>query len=194
MAGENCTLSAAGYGQVGVMIERFSHGLDIVGSSDSARVRKAFYVSAVTATSFSITIICGSDPTRFTLLSLWLKHYGDRLALADGGVGPMRVQVPSRKFDRLAILKTGVHFGENLDEINRRINLGFIGARSPGDFANPMASEFINTDDADAKYFYPGGEQLTAADDPQDSLYGGWNGWSGWDRHRTPLPTIAVTE
>lgn len=171
MSGENCTLSAAGFGSVNVMLASFSHGIEIVGTSDSARTRKAFYVSAVTSTAFSIVILCGSDKRRYSLLSLWLKSYGDRVSNPNGGVGPMRVQVPSRNFDRLAIPKTGVHFGEVWNDVARTIPLSFVGARSPGDFANPLASNFINSTDADGKYFYPGGEQLTAADDPEDTLY-----------------------
>jgi hypothetical protein len=180
MTGENCTLSASGYpGAVKVAIERFSHGMEIIGTSDAARSRKAFYVSAVTTSNFSITILCGSDPTRFALLTLWLKGYGDRLGNPDGGVGPMRVQIPSRQFDRLAILKTGVRFGERVGAFSRRIALGFVGAVSPGDFANPMASNFVNSTDVEARYFYPGGQQLDASADPSDTLYGDWSSWGG---------------
>ena len=197
MPGENATFSAFGYGSVSVPVERFSHGIDITGSSDAARTRKAFYIEAVSASHFTVTILTGSDPGRFALLTLWFKSYGDRLANPNGGVGPMRVQVPSRNFDRLAILKSGVRFGETLDEVGRRITLSFIGARSPGDFDNPMASQFIDTTDTEGRYFYPGGKQLTVADDPEDSLYGG----TGWGsvlnrlRHNVkPLPTIQVEE
>lgn len=201
MAGENCTLSVAGYGASTVILERFSHGLDIIASQDSGRQRKALYVSAVTASRFSITIALGSDPARAFLFFIWLKTYADRLANPNNGLGPMRVQVPSRNFDRMAILKTGIRVNENLEQINRRLTLGFIGARTPDDFANPMASEFVNTEDADARYFYPAGQQLTAADDPDDALFGGvnpssgWWGWGGrWRQTTTPLPGIQTEE
>lgn len=202
MAGENCTLTAAGYGSTTVLLERFSHGVEIIGSEDAGRLHKAFYVKAVTASHFSITIMLGSNKTRAFLFLIWLKRYADQLASASSGVGPMRVQVPSRGFDRLAILKTGIRVSETLDEVNKKLTLGFIGARTPDDFANPMASQFVNTSDVDARYFYPGGQQLTASDDPDDALYGGVNprswgwGWGGnWGReNRSPLPDIQTEE
>lgn len=172
MSGENCTLSASGYGQVGVVVSSFSHGMEVIGSSDQGRNRKAFYASARTSTAFSITILLGSDRTRYALFVLWLKSYCDRLASPNGGVAPMRVRIPSRNFDRLAVPRSGIRFGDNMEEISRKLVINFIGARSPDDFANPIASQFVNTTDADARYFYPGGVLLTAADDIEDALYG----------------------
>lgn len=170
--GENCILSAAGYGSVSVAISGFSHGIEIIGSQDQARTRKAFYVSARTSTAFTITLLLGSDRSRYDLFVLWLKSYCDRRASPNGSVSDMRVQVPSRGFDRLAVPKSGIRFGDNLDEVGRKMSLSFIGARSPGDYLNPISSKFTNTTDADARYFYPGGVQLTAADDVEDVIFG----------------------
>lgn len=178
MAGENAILSAAGYGERRVILEAESHGLRIIANEDHGRRRRALYTVRRTSGSFSIDL---TFPTFAAYQSFynWFRGYCLRLIDPDGAVGPMRVRIPSRGFDKTGVPAGTYRFGIEVERVVERMTIAFRGARNPAD--HTVLSQFyppaarVNAvgqrENLAAPYYYPAGVQLGGTERGEDYLY-----------------------
>lgn len=169
----NGVLSVAGYGEYVVTVTSISYGVQVVsGAADEARNHRAFYMSKRTGGRFSLGLVFTSQRD-YAKFGKWIQGYG-KLVTEPNAIGAMRVMVPVRGFDRVAVPVAGVTFGDSVGQITYPMVLQFDGAREAGDFKSPVVSTFeqAQTGIEESKFFYPGGIQLSGLGSPEDILYG----------------------
>ncbi len=169
----NGLLSVAGYGEYRVTVTSISYGVQVVaGAPDEARNHRAFYMSKRTGGRFSLGLVFTSQAD-YGNFGRWIQGYGMKVSNPNA-IGAMRVTVPVRAFDRVAVPVAGVTFGESVGQITYPMVLQFDGARETGDFKSPAVSKFQQADTGpeESKFFYPAGIQLTGMGAADDILYG----------------------
>lgn len=174
----NGTMSATNYGSKQISVERLGHGITFRADGDTTRMGRSYYAKAVVASPFEVTLVF-PDHAEYADFAEWLRGYGDRCSMGTVQVGPMRVVVASRKFDKTGIPTTGVTFGDARTSVLYRMNLTFAGAPDPigalgaGETAVAAVSQFSMPADETLTlpHFYPGGIQLSGADQGDDLLY-----------------------
>ncbi len=164
MKGANCAISVDGYGSRYCVVERIQHGMNVVANEGSSRVGRAFYPVKRTSGSFGLVVVFSSNEEMMSFAG-WLATYAVTASDGSNRYGPMRVQVPDAGFDKVAIIKSGINFGDTYDEVVWKLNLGFEGARGTLDLDSALVSSFSfpETVDEIGRYFYPSGTPL---DDP----------------------------
>jgi len=163
--GENATMTVAGYGTRSVILESIGHGMSVVADSAEARNHKAFYTTKVTSGSFDLGIAFTSYAKYNSWVS-WMREYLRRLA--NGQLGPMRVQMPKLGFDKIGVPSTSILFGDARRNVIYRADITFIGTSDPTETSthNATISQFrLGSKDAlVAPFFYPGGTQKAAGE------------------------------
>lgn len=178
MAGENCVLSASGYGTWRAKCLGFAHGLTIVqGAPDETRNARAFYFSRRAEDRFGLTLVFSSWGD-YRAFGDWIRGYGIQASTPGTPVGSMRVMVPSRGFDKVGVPSRGTVFSAEVGTIAYRMVLTFVGARETADSAPPSVSKFMASTDPDSIYFYPAGKQLKAGEAVENNLYNAPAPWS----------------
>jgi hypothetical protein len=170
----NGVMGASGYGARAIKVETISYGLSIEGSSAKGRFSPVFSLNLVTQPGFSIGLVF-STHGEYQAFFDWISTYGTKAAHNVGSTGPMRVIVPSRRFDQVGIPKEGITFGDEVHSVVYRQNLNFVGTRghlSPAQIRKTVSKYIGPTKSNDAPFFYPGGIQLSGAQS-DDALYGG---------------------
>lgn len=123
-------ISAAGYGSIGVQVVRLDIGTSIISNETGARRHRSFYPWKVTSSSFGVRIVHRSYAD-FRAFNEWMSTYCIRLSEPGSTVGPARVVVPVRKFDRVCVPQGPFQFGRNWDDVTHTQDLAFIGASDP---------------------------------------------------------------
>lgn len=167
--GANCSLITDSDSRR-VRCDALSYGIDVVSSEDVGRLSRTFNPHHTDSHSFSLRIVC-STHEEFTELNTWLHDFVKSTIQGKGTV--MRVQVPSRDFDRVGVLQGGIEFGTHVGEVTFPITLTFIGARDAVTTTTAILSQFVpsGTDYKEyGQYFYPAGTQLSG--DERPSSYG----------------------
>lgn len=169
----NATMSASKWGTIYVKILQIGHGVHIASSTVQTRFSRALYATKRTSGTFGLVIVCSSYD-EYDSLGKWITGYGRKAASTEGGVGPVRVVVPSRNFDKVAI-PSGVTFGDAVGAITYPVSINFTGARDPVPHTPGFISSFSLPTGRDVDpalpYFYPGGTQLAGAAKGDDALY-----------------------
>lgn len=183
----NCSLSARGYGTRIVNVDRLSHGLAIKASDDHSRLGLAFYPRKVSSSSFGLTIIF-TDYDEFESFGLWIETYCRKMAdPATVGIGPVRVTLPARHFDKVGV-PSGVvmTYGDIFDAVIYTVELNFDGTNSPVEYTSPLLSVFRRSKVQweENQFFYPSGDQEggPASDLPLGAVAGGIGGGGGGAR------------
>lgn len=177
--GENCTMTASGYGTKHLVVEAVSHGINIVASEASGKKHRVLYITRRTSGSFSIEPVFSTFPA-YEQFYNWFRGYCARASDPDGRVGQMRVRVPSRNFDKTGVPSGTYTFGDDPDDVLFRMVLMFVGTKDPAEttevsaFYPPVARVNPRThlqENLAAPYYYPGGTQLGGTEKGQDYLY-----------------------
>ena len=149
--------SVKGYGTKAAWVEAIDTGITIEGEESQSRHNTTFYPREVTGSEFYISLV-------FTTHSLWrqfndwMSEYGRRLS--EGGLGPMRVTIGARNFERLGVPTQGFVYGDEVGATARRSIIKFEGTTDPtqpgggGFTAEPTIPK-----DAVTPTFYPTGIQ-----------------------------------
>ena len=174
MGNANCTISIANFGAVRVKAMRATHGMSVVAYNGGGQSRhgEAFYPSKRTSGSFEL-VLKFSSYEGYERVGVWLQRYmiwaGNPKALAT----PVRVQIPSRDFDKIGALEKGPSFGDQVAATSYEMNLGFVGARDPMAMGGTYVSRFQRpkVKDPAAEYFYPAGTQLSGQQNGWDTAY-----------------------
>lgn len=177
--GENCFVSASGYGAYNLVAEAFAHGINIEAAGAQAKQRRALYLTDLTSGSFVVEpVFVGFEAYRS--FYEWLRTYCLNVTQPDTRVGPMRVRIPSRNFDRVGIPSGTYTFGDDAGAFVYRMAVAFRGAKNPTDasavsrFYPPVARPHPQTgtpQNLAAPYYYPGGTQLGGTEKGEDYLY-----------------------
>jgi hypothetical protein len=134
MAGENCVISVPNFGSIKLVVIRLVFGLNIftfgAGGEIESRTAKQFHTSHRTSGSFDITMVFNSWP-RYDEAMKWFERYIQWAADPNTDASPARVVVPSRRFDRTAVLEGGLTFGDQAGKVVYLVELSFKGARDP---------------------------------------------------------------
>lgn len=170
----NCFLSAGGHGDYEVTVTTISHGISIAaGAPDQARNHRAYYFSRRTSGSFTLGLVFTSQKA-YGDFGAWLQAYGSKVSAPGVKVGAMRVSIPSREFERVAVPVSGTTYGEQVGQVSYPMSLRFDGGRDSEDFSSPAISQFVAPifNQEESAFFYPGGTQLSGAGSKEDALYG----------------------
>lgn len=127
---KNGLISASGYGSIGVQVIEVHLGMSIIANETSARRHRTFYPWKVTSSSFTMTVVHRSHD-EYRRFNEWMSAYCIRLSEPGSKVGPARVVIPARKFDRVCIPEGTFEFGRNWDDLARTQAVDFIGASEP---------------------------------------------------------------
>lgn len=168
----NCTLSVAGYGTRSCYAVRVQHGINVVASQGQSRNQQAFYPVKRTSGSFGLVLLFPTHAD-YQSMALWLANYAMKMADGTDRLGPMRVQIPGSEFDKIAIVKDGIDFGDKMEAVTYQLNLGFEGARDSLDHASGLISTFSFPEGVDTigRYFFPAGTPLDDASPNQTPWY-----------------------
>jgi hypothetical protein len=173
----NAVISARGrdnnYGSRYLRVVSVSYGINIAADEAETKFGGAFYPRRVDSASFTLNIIFTSEQER-AKFGRWLVRYGRRISSPSNPYGPMRVIIPLRRFDRLAVPTTGIKFGDRRDQVTYPMMIPFRGARDPLSLDSEAISTFHLNKKArrtEARHFYPAADQLTGNKKGVDSLY-----------------------
>ena len=159
LAANNGAIAIPGYGTKPLVVETVEHGLVIMAEESASRMRRTYYQQRTYTDSFDIAVACLSY-AHYAELASWLQGYGKRLADIGGNLGPARVTVPSRQFDKVGVLTSGVTFGDSRPSVVYRMRLTFIAAGDlqsvASNFKLPSGDTFV------APFYYPAGTQNNA--------------------------------
>lgn len=170
----NCTISIANFGRARVRATRVVHGMSVVAyaGEDQSRAGKAFYPSKRTSGSFELTLVFARD-RGYKQVMEWLQRYQRWAGNPRTKANPCRVTIPSRNFDKVGVLESGVEFGDNVQAVTHTVTLGFVGSSDPINFKSDIVSRFRlpKYKDPALPYLYPGGEQLKGGEYGWDTVY-----------------------
>ena len=165
-----CILAVDGYGTRRYWATQLAHGLRVETTEDESRNHRTLYTIRTATDTFDLTLAHPTYAERVEAVR-WLERYMERVDAGD--LGPMRVVVPARNFDRAAILSQGLVHGDEAGTIVYSLRLEFLGARNALD---PNQSRAVSSyeqarNDADAvRRFHPTGLQL-GTESVEDRLY-----------------------
>lgn len=166
MAGENCTLAVQTYGERRVVVTRVAYGLEILTSSneDQSRSAKQFHTAKVAYGTFHLNMVFTSWEAREDF-NIWMETYLRRLTNPGRQyLYPMRVTIPSRKFERIGIPQGGLRYGDEVARATYPAALVFHAATDPQKAnLSELTATFkpAESDDPALAYLYPAGEQLS---------------------------------
>lgn len=170
----NCTISIANFGRARVRATRVTHGMSVIAYAGEAESRagKAIYLSKRTSGSFELSLVFARDD-RYRQVMEWLQRYQRWAGNPKTKAGACRVTIPSRNFDKVGILESGVTFGDQVDAVTHKVTLGFVGSSDPIGFKNDTVSKFAlpKHQDPSLPYFYPAGRQLKGDQMGWDTIY-----------------------
>lgn len=188
--GFNAQISAPGFGSRRVRATKLEFGLGIISTSDAeARERRAYYSIVTTGSSFTIEMGFVSVEER-DQFSRWMKRFMVAVSRGDAKSGFQTIQVPSKKFTRVAVPEGDLAYGDGVKDVAYTVRMSYMGASDPLDLnlSQKMAgvSYFKGPKhDAESRYFYPAGRQVSGAESLDGTIF---------DPSRTPGSTYLPGE
>lgn len=152
---KNCWIIADGFGYKNVHAVTVVMGLSIISDEYAARRHRTMHPWKQTSGSFTLEITHSNDE-EYVSFNEWMKVYVERIINPDNNVvGPMRVVIESRNFDKLAIPAGGIEFGDRPQRFVKTQTIDFKGASDAID----LESIDLNLISAayHATYYEPGG-------------------------------------
>lgn len=161
MAGENCVISIPTFGKVRVKATHLIHGVNmfgIGGGEEQSRTRKFFFTTHKTSGGFYLGVVFTSHAQHERFME-WLERYARWIADPYSPGAPARVVIPSRNFDKTAILEAGIEYGDEAGQFVYRSELRFMGSRDPVDLSttSTILSTFEAARDRTLVRLYPSG-------------------------------------
>lgn len=157
MSGENCLITAAGYGTTTVKVGRVSYGLNIIATEEQAATSKYLYTRQVQTDVFTLQVIFTTISERHSFVT-WFQGFA-QLAITPSPVGTMQVQIPSRQFNMYGTLTTGVEEDTTPSDVIWTMSLTFNGAFFPGQnsYVNDPTNSIYQApgDKVASQFFYP---------------------------------------
>lgn len=125
---KNCLIVAPGYGTIGTQVISIDLGMSVISNETGARRHRTLYPWKRTSSSFSMTVIHRSM-AEFRTFNDWMRVYVERISDPNNNsVGPLRVILPARRFDRVCVPEGNLTYGRRHPEYTRRQDLDFVGA------------------------------------------------------------------
>lgn len=157
--GLNMLLSIGGYGSRALRVIRLEHGIHVVTSEDTAANSKTLNTLNVTSGPFTVIVAFLTREERDSF-NLWMHTYIMKVVNNEKVSGYSRVQIPARRFDKYAILKGRLVYGDHIGTLSYPAQLTFISASDPlsaiGQTKLSGVSRVVQASrDDDAAYFYP---------------------------------------
>lgn len=160
MKGENCTLSVDRFGSVNVIAETVSHGISLISYGAGAgetRMFQSFYTSKRTSGSFDLGLVFPSYED-YERVMKWIERYGRWASNPHAIPSPMRVQIPSRNFNKTGIPETGITYGDKAGSVTYRVTLAFMGASSVLEHDDESISRVLkDVSTSELVHLYPAG-------------------------------------
>lgn len=173
----NAAIGAQNYGIKLAPVVSISFGIEQRSQEAHSRQKQTMYAQQVLDPSFVIGMTFTDQPEYHDMFE-WFRAYGYLVTATDSIVGPMRVLVPSRNFDKIGVPTSGMTFGDDVSAVTFKLNIVFEGTSDPvttdSGSLSPYWSQFVlpgKAADQSAPYFYPGGVQLSGQYADEDSLY-----------------------
>lgn len=161
MAGENCVLTAPGFGQKLVKCVDLSYGIEFEGDESVTRNARTFYPKRQTPSAFSIGLVY-SKRDEYQAMVSWLEWFLRRVSDPDQTPISMLVWVPSRQFVQTGVPMRGVGYRETDKDVTWKLDLSFLGVESAiTAYDSPAIAQYQKAIEQDetSQYFYPAGTQ-----------------------------------
>lgn len=110
-------------------------GMSIIADEAKSSRGRTFHPWKRTSSSFTMEVTHPSY-SEYREFNEWLVSYMDRILSGDFSLGPFRVIIPSRRFDKTVIIESGITFGRKWDDFIWRQRLEFAGASTPVDLTD----------------------------------------------------------
>lgn len=174
--GFNGQIGNRSYGSRRVRIMSIGYNLDIVASADNeARSRRAFYPVATEGSSFRVDLgfVSWEDREAF---NRWMSRFMVSVSEGSAKIGTLTVRCPSRNFIRVGVPQGNLEYGEGIKDVAYAVRLTFTAATHPVDVSVGQRMTGIAyfkgpRDNAQAKFFYPGGKQIKGAESLEGTLF-----------------------
>lgn len=157
--GLNCTfVYSAGGRSLGYRLRAssVSHGLAVVGTESSARIRKVFYPHHLTMSNFSVTVDLIGE-TEYKSFSNWMANYLE-YAMTKGTNAAtfpaMTVIIPSHRFQKRGIPLSGYTWGDTVGRMVWTQQIPFLGIEDNRENQTYVRSRVEGYSSAN-KPFYP---------------------------------------
>ena len=156
-----------------VRASNIQHGMKVIYTESSARVRRVLYPHRLSSAQFSITVELVGE-AEYVSFSNWMAAYAEYALNQPPGAPSdfpfMTVSVPSRNFLRYGVPLTGFTWGDKVGGMLWEQQVTFETYREPGEAKTTGFSAYsapINGYQT-SQYFYPSGQQLTGSNAPPD--------------------------
>lgn len=137
----NARVSVQNWGFKDIMITGLGYGKTVASSESEARREKAFYSKRATSGLWFVETIFTSYE-EFTAFQFWLLTYYNRITDPKmAPLSPMKVSVPSRKFEKLGYPVAELQFGDYVNRVTYTMTLNFVSASDP-DVTAASASKY----------------------------------------------------
>lgn len=159
-----------------VRVTNVQHGMKVIYTESSARVRRVLYPHRLSSAQFSVTVQLVGE-AEYISFSDWMAAYAEYVLNQPSGAPSdfpfMTVSVPSRNFLRYGVPLTGFTWGDKVGGMLWEQQLAFETAREPGEAQPPLLSAYRAPIKGyqTSQYFYPSGQQLSGANGPPEGTY-----------------------
>lgn len=179
----NCILAIPKFGSARVRVTELAYGMEIISYAPDGQSRagSTFYPAKRADSDIDLALIFSSRK-HYEQVNSWLQRYVDSVGNPKAKVNsPVRITLPARNFDMVAVIKNGITFGRRVGETSFGMTLSFSGARSTVAPTSTTASFFTMSrsrgKDPALTYLYPSSTQLSGTDVGWDTLADEPSGW-----------------
>lgn len=174
--GFNCRMTVAKYGSMVCRVTAIAPNIEIIAETQSAGSQDAFYPYQYDASSFAMQVLHASWAER-EAFNKWLRRYMVKVTNNEPIGGTILIEVPGRRFTRVAVPQSGVEYGDDINAVTFTTNLQFVGASDP---LSAIGSNGVSGDSyvkqarnglATSKYFYPTGTQVSGAASLEGTIF-----------------------
>jgi hypothetical protein len=174
--GYNGRLTVSRYGSFLVRVMSLDTSVKIIASDEEAARRRAFYPFITVGSSFDMVIVHTGWEDR-EAFNKWVRGYAERVTNNESIGGTMLIEVPVRRFSRIAVPEFALTYGERLGDISYTTSMSFIGAKEPASAIgtnNVAGDSYVKSariGQATSKYFYPSGTQVAGAASLEGTIF-----------------------
>lgn len=174
--GYNCRLSVRDYGSRLVRVESLSFPMEIITSEAAGTVGRVMYPLQIELPGFSVDVVFITRQERDSFND-WVSEYMRRVASNQHIGGYFYVVVPARRFAQCGVPIGPLMYGDWVGMLGYHMTLQFVGAQQPLSAVGYNSDHGVSyykpptADQAQARYFYPSGTQLSGRGVLEGTLY-----------------------
>jgi hypothetical protein len=174
--GYNCRLSVRGYGSRLVRVESLAFPMEIITSEAAGTIGRVMYPLQIELPGFSLDVVFITRQERDGFND-WVSGYMRRVATNQHIGGYFYVVVPARRFAQSGVPIGPLPHGDRVGMLGYRMTIQFVGAQQPLSAVGYNTDHGVSyykpptADQAQARYFYPSGTQLSGREDLEGTLY-----------------------